>query len=433
MHDIALRAGDPGYEEASRTFMAAGSPAVVVKARDASDVAAAIRLAAENDAVLSVRSGGHSAPGFGTNDGGVVIDLSGIDSVDVLDTEQRLVRVGAGAKWGSVADRLAEHGLALTSGDTRSVGVGGLTLGGGIGWMVRKYGLTIDSVRAADVVTAEGTTLRTSADEHPDLFWALRGGSGNFGVVTHFEFEAQPVTTIVAGTIAYAGGEPAVLLASWRDAMRSAPDELSTALLLMPAFGEMPPGVSVFVCYAGADGDEARAALDPLLKVGEVASSTVQEMPYADVLEEAHPPPGVRSIVTNTLVRDLTDEVIADIAAAYAGGRAGRVVFLRSLGGAAARVPADATAFAHRDAEAMVVSGAFLPMDADDEAVEAVNRSWQGIAQHGVGIYGNFHGTATPEDIALIYPAATYERLALVKRAYDPANLFSQTYNVAPA
>jgi FAD/FMN-containing dehydrogenase len=433
LKSIAIEPGDAGYVDASKTYMGEGEPAVILRARDATDVATALRLATEDNAVLSVRSGGHSALGFGTNTGGVVLDLSGFDTVEVLDADAGVVRIGTGATWGAVAEALADHGLALTSGDTRSVGVGGLTLGGGMGWMVRKYGLTIDSLQAVDMVTADGTSLRASADEHPDLFWAVRGGGGNFGVVTHFEFVAQRITNVVAGMITYAPGDTATLVAGWRDAMRAAPEELSTAILLMPAFGDFPAGISVFVCWAGPDGDEAQAAIGSLLKVGPVAANTVTEQPYADVLEDARTPPGIRAVVSNTLVQSLDDDAIQSLADAYADGTAGRVGFVRSLGGAMARVAPQDTAFAHRDVEAMIVSAAFLPIGATDEMIAEAARSFGPVAAHGSGAYVNFQGSATAEDLAAMYPPATYERLARIKQEYDPTNLFSQNLNITPA
>jgi FAD/FMN-containing dehydrogenase len=413
--------------------MGEGEPAVILRARDATDVAAALRLATEDNAVLSVRSGGHSALAFGTNTGGVVLDLSLIDTVEVLDADAGVVRIGSGATWGAVAEALAEHGLALTSGDTTSVGVGGLTLGGGMGWMVRKYGLTIDSLRAVDLVTADGRSLRASADEHPDLFWAVRGGGGNFGVVTHFEFVAQRITNVVAGMITYAPGDTATLVAGWRDAMRAAPDELSTAILLMPAFGDFPAGISVFVCWAGPDSDEAQAAIGSMLKVGQVAANTVTEQPYVDVLEDPRTPPGIRAVVSNTLVRSLDDDAIQSLADAYADGTAGRVAFVRSLGGAMARVAPEDTAFAHRDVEAMIVSAAFVPLEATEAMVAEAARAFEPIGAHGSGAYVNFQGSATAEDLAAMYPPVTYERLARIKREYDPTNVFSQNLNIAPA
>src|SRR5690242_14121905 len=193
----------PSYDERRRVFNRTGSPAVIVRAQGSEDIAAAIRFAREHHLALSVRSGGHGLSGQATNDGGLVIDLTLLNTVQVLDQERHLVRIGAGARWGDAAKALAPHGLAISSGDTNQVGVGGLTLGGGIGWMVRTYGLTIDSLVAADIVTADGRALRVSTDEHPDLFWAIRGGGGNFGVVTSFDFQAHPIREIVGGSVIY--------------------------------------------------------------------------------------------------------------------------------------------------------------------------------------------------------------------------------------
>ncbi|MDX6372606.1 MAG: hypothetical protein QOD98_1594, partial [Nocardioidaceae bacterium] len=189
-----LRPGDEGYDEAAKVFFATGRPALVVRPRGADEVVAAVRYAVREDLAVAVRSGGHSGLGHGTNTGGMVIDLDHLDTVEVLDG--RRVRVGGGATWGRVAAALDPHGLGLTSGDTRDVGVGGLTLGGGIGWMVRKHGLAVDNLVGARVVTADGRLLVASAHENPDLFWGLRGGGGNFGVVVDFDFLAQPVMTV---------------------------------------------------------------------------------------------------------------------------------------------------------------------------------------------------------------------------------------------
>lgn len=218
-----IRPDDNGFAEAAKVFTLTGSPALIVRPRDAGQVAEAIGYAVEHDLVLSVRSGGHSGMGYGTNDDGVVIDLSLINDIEVLDDAEGLVRIGSGALWGDVATTLAKHGLSLTSGDTVSVGVGGLTQGGGVGWMVRTYGLTIDSLVAADVVTADGQQLRASADSHEDLFWAIRGGGGNVGVVTHFEFLAQRVTQVHAGTIMYDVDDVASLVKGWCTALRESP------------------------------------------------------------------------------------------------------------------------------------------------------------------------------------------------------------------
>jgi FAD/FMN-containing dehydrogenase len=347
-----------------------------------------------------------------------------MSAVEVLDGGR--VRIGAGATWGSAATTLAEHGLAITSGDTISVGVGGLTQAGGIGWMVRKHGLTIDSVLAAEVVTAAGEVVRADSGTNPELFWALRGGAGNFGVVTSFEFQAQPVSTVHFGIISYALEDLSQLLKGWGEVMRSAPDELSTALALMPGFGDFPAGVMLWVCYCGDD----PSAIEPLRAIGTVTSDDVIERAYADVLEEAHPPQGIVPVIGNTLVESLSAEVIGAIVAAYDQG--GRVVFLRSLGGAMGRVAADATAFAHRDAEALIVSAKFLPEGADPDLIAEARATWQTIGEHGVGSYAGFLGSDTPEDLAALYPPETLARLVEVKRAWDPANQFRRNFNNKP-
>jgi FAD/FMN-containing dehydrogenase len=421
---LAIRPGDPGYDEARTTFAGTADPAVVLRPGTAPEVAAAIRFAREQRLPLAVRSGGHNALGFGAVDGGVVVDLSRLDRVEILGDGR--VRIGTGATWGPVATTLAGHGLAISSGDTTSVGVGGLTQAGGIGWMVRKHGLTIDSLLAAEVVTAAGHVVRASATENPDLFWALRGGAGNFGVVTAFELQAQPVSTVQFGTITYAPDDLPQLLKGWATVMRSAPDELSTTLVLMPGFGGAPGGALLFACLAGTD----TAALEGLRTIGTVVAEDVGERPYASILEEGRQPEGVVPVVNNALVEAVDEPLVEAIVAAHAAG--GRGVFLRSLGGAFGRVgPAD-TAFAHRGAEALVVSVAFLPADAGDAQIEGARAGWRPIGEHGVGSYAGFLGTDTPEDIAALWPEPTLGRLRQVKRAWDPGNVFRRNFNIAP-
>lgn len=421
---LAIRPGDPGYDDARTTVMGQASPAVVLRPRTPDEVAASLRHARERGLAVAVRGGGHSVPGFGNVDDGAVLDLSRLDTVEVLGHRQ--VRVGGGATWGHVATELAPHGLAVSSGDTTSVGVGGLTQAGGMGWMVRKHGLTIDSLVAAEVVTAGGDVVRADAVENPDLFWALRGGAGNFGVVTALELLAQEVRTLHFGTIGFALDDVAQLLKGWAAVMEDAPDELTTTLLLMPGSGDVPPGAVLFVAHCGAE----PSAIEPLRGIGTVVSDDVGVRAYADVLEEAHPPPGVRPVVGNTLVESLDGPVIDAIVSAYAGG--GRVVFLRSLGGAVGRVPADETAFAHRRAGAMVVSAAFLPVDASEAQVASVRAGWRAIGDLGIGSYAGFLGSDTAEDLASLWPEATLRRLREVKRAWDPDNVFRRNFNIAP-
>lgn len=432
--DITLVPGAAGYDESATTYMRTGSPRLVVRPRQPRDVGAAVTHAVAEGLALSVRSGGHSAQAWGTNDGGLVIDLRHFDGVEVLDAETGVVRIGGGAQWGDVATRLAEHGLAITSGDTKSVGVGGLTTGGGIGWMVRSHGLTVDNVVGAEVVTADGRVLRVSETEHPDLFWAVRGGGGNFGVVTSFDILAQRTTTVWAGVIAYAVDDVPTLLKGWAQAHRDAPEELNSTLVLMPGLGEpMPPaGAMGLVLYAGSDKEAADAAFAPLLALGTVAFSEITEKPYADVLEEPHPPPGLRNLASNTFVRSLDDDVIDAVSRWYSGGTASRLAFVRALGGAVGRVAPEATAVAHRDVEALVVGAVFAPGDATDEELRERLAPFAELHGLGVGSYAGFLGTTDPGDVGRVYPSQTLARLREVKRSYDPDNVFRNNLNVVP-
>ena len=349
----------------------------MVRPRDAAGVAAALRYATGACLPVSVRSGGHSPAGHGTSDGGMVIDLRPLRAVRVLDPGARLVRVGAGATWGEVATALRPAGLALTAGDTASVGVGGLTLAGGIGWLVRRYGLAIDSVTAAEVVTADGQLVHADAAEHPDLLWALRGGGGNFGAVVSLDFTAQPVPAVHYGAITYQLGTPLGtaacgapgglpgLIGGWRDLMRHSDESLTTALALVPSMMGRPPVVMLRCCYASADEAAAAAALAPFRRLAPVAADDVRVVPYAGVLDEAGMPPGMRVQMRNAFFRRLDDERAAAVAGLF---RAGAAVELRSLGGAFGRVPADATAFAHRDATVLLVAATMLPPGAAGDA-----------------------------------------------------------------
>ena len=421
---IAIRPGDPEYDTARTTIAGTASPMVVLRPTATDEVSASLAYAAAEGLVLAVRSGGHNVLGFGNVDDGAVLDLSRLDTVEVLDGNR--VRVGAGATWGAVATALAPHGLALSSGDTLSVGVGGLTQAGGIGWLVRMHGLTIDSLLSAEVVTADGEVVSASADEHSDLFWALRGGAGNVGVVTSFVFRAQPVDTVRFGMLSFAPEDLSGLITRWAGVMRTAPDELSSTLVLMPGFGDFPAGVMLFVCDCGDD----PSVIEPLRGIGWVVSDEIAERPYAEILEEAHPPEGVLPVIGNAFVESVDDELAAAIAAAY--DRGARVVFLRALGGAVRRVSVEETAFAHRDAEALVVSAAFLPVDASEEQVEDARAVWRTIGDRGMGAYAGFLGSATPDDLAALWPEDTRKRLVEVKRTWDPDNLFRRNFNVQP-
>jgi FAD/FMN-containing dehydrogenase len=423
--------GDELYEQASHTYLHKGAPALVVQPATPTDIVSAIRYARDHSLTLSVRSGGHSFAGFGANTGGLVIDLSLMKEVQLVDPAEHIVRIQAGATWGEVADFLREQHLAISSGDTRSVGVGGLTLGGGIGWMARKHGLAIDSLLSAQIVTASGEVLRASALHNRDLFWALRGGGGNFGVVTGFEFVAQPISKVFAGSIVYGSEDLGGVIRGWRDVMRSAAEDLTTSLVSMPPFAGNPAAVMILCCYAGT-GPAAVQAVAPLLELGMLLQEDLQEKDYADVLEEAMQLPDfLRIIGKNVFVDSLSDELIQELGA-VCGREGSPAVSIRSLGGALGRVAPEATAYAHRQSEALITAGTFVPANAAESEVSQALKPWESIAAFGSGVYTNFQGTASPADVAAIYPSATYARLAAIKARYDPQNLFNQNHNILP-
>lgn len=424
-----IKPGDEAYDAAAHTFTHTGSPAIILQPRIPSDVSHAIRFAISAELPISVRSGGHSNAGLSTNDGGIVIDLCHFANVEVLDAEKRIVRIGSGALWGDVARKLQEHGLGLTAGDTSTVGVGGLTQGGGIGWMARQYGLTIDHLVAAQIVDDNGTIIRATADdpEYADLFWAIRGGAGNMGIVTHFEFIAHPVSTVHFGALTFKLDNLKVLLTGWRNYMRIAPEELTTSFIVMPGFGGGEPSAIIACCYNGADEQAASEALAPLRSLDTPVSDAIESKPYADVLEEAHPPKGMRVIVRNTFMRDFSDEAI-DIIAAHPE----KIYMIRSLGGAMNRIAADDTAFAHRDSEVMVVVPTFIEPGATEVEIAAALEVWNQLKALGEGSYIGFSSDATEEEVRRAFPPATYARLAAIKQEYDPQNIFNQNYNIKP-
>ncbi len=426
--------GTAGYEPARRSLFASGSPAWVLRPNSVADVQGAVRFAATAGLVLSVRGGGHGFAGFGTNDGGVVIDLVNLADVAVIDEAQHRVRIGGGATWGQVATGLAPHGLAISAGDTKSVGVGGLTLSGGIGWKVRKYGLALDQMVAADVVIADGTVVHTSAREHADLFWAIRGGGGNFGIVTAFEFAAHPTTDVFYGKIAFPASEAASVLQGWADYLRSAPDELtSVGTLANPAAGGPEAPLEFFVVFDSDDPELAARALDPIRRLGTVIADDVTRTRYSGTLADGGaPPPGIQFVTRSAFVEhDAVPEVLR-ILADTAATNGSPAIALRSVSGAVSRVADDATAYAHRRAELMIATLTAGPEPAVKAATPALDAIWARLAPHVNGAYANFLTAATDADVAAIYPAETFSRLAVVKRRYDPGNLFARNHNVAP-
>jgi FAD/FMN-containing dehydrogenase len=431
--DGIIEPGGAEYESASRSLLASGKPTHVLRPQSVEDVQAGVRFAARAGLLLSVRGGGHGFPGFGTNDGGVVIDLSKLANVEVIDSERHLVRIGGGATWGQVAAALTPHGLAISSGDTKSVGVGGLTLTGGIGWKVRKYGLALDNVAGAEVVTAGGEVVRANAEENPELFWAIRGGGGNFGIVTAFDFAAHPTTDVFHGKIAFAASEAATVIQGWADYLRTAPEELTSTVNFANPFGGPDAPVEIYVAFDGDDSALAARAIDPIRRLGAVIDDGIALQPYADTLADGTPPPpglvfALRSAFAD---KESVPEVLRILAEVRASERS-PFIAVRSVGGAVSRVPDDVTAYAHRHAELMFVTTSAGPKPVVEAARPALEAIWEKLAPHVNGAYANFLSSATAEDVAAVYPTEVYNRLAAVKRQYDPGNLFARNHNVRP-
>lgn len=422
-----LGPADPDFEAVLAGYgPAAGRPALIVRPDDVAGVCAAVRTAVADGLPLAVRSGGHSV--F-TGTDGLLLDLRALAGIEV-DGDR--VRIGSGALWGEVAAALAPHGLALTSGDTTSVGVGGLALGGGVGWMVRAWGLAIDALVGAQLVTAQGEVLEVDAEHEPELFWAIRGGGGNFGVVTRFDFRAHRLDGVVHGAVDL---DPAVLPEVLRvvaGLAADAPDDLTATLLALPAMGpEMPASLQVSIVWAGTDEAAARVALAPLLSLDGVRGDTLQAGAYADALDEPHPPEGPMSMAEeNVLLADTSDAAIAAILRAHEAF--GGMLFCRTLGGAYGRVPSDATAWAARDALLMTMVVAFRPGQIPEEEFAPLRALWRESVGAGDAVYGNFRARTDADIVARMYPPATLERLVAVKRRWDPANLFRGNHNIAP-
>jgi len=429
-----IEPGAAEYASAGRTVLATGAPAHVLRPRTVRDVRAGVRFAAAAGLPLAVRGGGHSFPGFGTNDGGVVLDLGEMAEVRILDKDHHLVRIGGGATWGQVAAALAPHGLAISSGDTRSVGVGGLTLSGGIGWKVRKHGLALDNLAGAELVTAAGEVVRADADQNPELFWAIRGGGGNFGIVTAFDFVAHPTTDVFFGRVTFGAAQAADVLQGWADHLRTAPEELTSVVLVgNPMTGGHQAPVEIHVAVDGDDPDLAARAVDPIRRLGTVLEDDVALKPYADTLVDGMmAPPGIQFVARSAFAgRESVPEVLRILAEAGTAERA-PIISIRSVGGAVSRVPGDATAYAHRRAELMFVTTAAGPAPVVAAARPALDAIWQRLAPHVNGAYANFLTSAAEADVAAVYPPETYARLAAVKRRYDPGNLFAGNHNVRP-
>ncbi|MGH1562404.1 LLM class flavin-dependent oxidoreductase [Mumia sp. DW29H23] len=412
----AVEPGDAGYARVRHSYVHPGSPGLVLRPADTAQVAEAVAYARRQPVPFVVRSGGHGVGGRSTNDGGIVIDLGRLKDVEVLDRERRLVRLGAGLRWREVAQALAPYGLAISSGDSGDVGVGGLGTSGGIGLLAREFGLTIDHVRGADVVLADGTVVRADAEHHPDLFWAVRGGGEYVGVMASLDVEAMELSDVVLAVIVHQVDDTPAYLERLGALTEASPRRLTPFTTVFPA-GDGQTYARIMIVWAGDDTEAAVGAIEPFLHLAPVVQQQAQVAPYKGIIRSTgdptagHPQPPTRS----ALVAHLDDEAARTAGRLMDDGRLG-LVQVRAFPGAAGDVDPDETAFAHRDRGYSVI---VMAVEGED-----VSDVWDPVVD---ALYGNFETVVTPETLAKTFPPATLARLRTVKERYDPDGVLGRT------
>jgi FAD/FMN-containing dehydrogenase len=430
---VHLPDGD-GYHEARQVWnaMIDRRPEAIVCAAGVADVMAAVRFAGERGLPVAIRCGGHNVAGTSVGDGSIVIDLARFKSVRV-DPVQRRTRAGGGVLWGEYDHETQAFGLASPGGAISTTGIAGLTLGGGYGYLSRRYGMACDNLVSADVVTASGELLTASADSHPDLYWALRGGGGNFGVVTSLEFQLHPVRQPLGGLIAFPFNMAKTVLQRFRDLSLEASDNLTTMAAIIPS----PDGgkvVAVLVSDIGKEG-EGEGAARALRELGSVLMDTVAPMEYCAMQRQVDVsyPKGQRHYWKSTFVKTLSDEVLdLVVESANTSPSPLNVIMVEVYGGAVARVASDATAFGHRDA-LFNLSHLAISNDAAMDGQQRVwaRENWQKALPYSTGgAYVNYMSEG--EDVHSAYSDARFQRLAAIKAQYDPANLFRFNQNIPP-
>jgi FAD/FMN-containing dehydrogenase len=432
---------DADYDTARRLFSGAFDrrPSTIARVADPAEIPTVIEMARDQGLELAVRSGGHSNAGHGSTDGGLVLDVSGLKGLEI-DTDSRTAWAQSGLTAGEYTNAAGEHGLATGFGDTASVGLGGITLGGGVGFLVRKHGLTIDDLLAAELITANGELVRASADENPDLFWAIRGGGGNFGVATAFQLRLHEVGTIVGGMLILPAS--GAVVAGFLAAAAEAPEELSTIANVMkaPPMPFLPPEahgkliVMAQMAYCGPV-DEADAVLAPFRALATPIADMLRPIPYPEIYPpedpDYRPIAAVRTMYMDGVDGDLADHIVARIEASPAPMA---VAQLRVLGGAMARVPEDATAFSHRD-RAIMANVASMAMTTDELPERA---AWVAEVSGEINggddsAYVGFLGDEGEQRVRAAYSPATWERLTAIKAEWDPDNVFRLNQNIPPA
>lgn len=439
-----IRPQNPRYEAARKVYnaMIDCRPQLIARCRDIADVVAAVNFARDNELLLAVRGGGHNVAGFGTCDGGLVIDLGSMKGI-WIDSDKRRVLVQGGCTWGDVDHATHAVGMATPGGFVSTTGVAGLTLGGGIGHLSRKYGLSCDNLLSAQVVTADGRILTASAAENPNLFWGLRGGGGNFGVVTSFEFQLHPVSVVLAGPILYSIEQREEALRFYRDFMADAPEELGAFFVFL----KVPPGqpfpeplhnqtvCGVMTCYAGSL-EEGEEVVRPLKEFGPPVFEHVERMPYPTLQSafDALVPPGLQHYWKADFMLDLSDGAIA--AHAEYGPQIPTIqsaLHIYPIDGAVHRVGAQETAYRHRDAKFVHIIAATSPDPADMPGSMSWARAyWHALHPHSAGgAYINFLMDEGQDPIRATY-RENFERLVKLKTKYDPTNLFRLNQNIKP-
>ncbi|KRD45145.1 FAD-linked oxidase [Cellulomonas sp. Root930] len=423
----AVEPGDREYARVRSSYVYSGSPGLVLRPDTAEQVSEALLFARAQEVPFAVRSGGHGISGRSTNDGGIVVDLGALDTVEVLDREKRVVRLGAGARWGDVASVLSPVGLAISSGDYGDVGVGGLVTAGGQGFLSRSYGLTLDHVVAAELVLADGRLVRTDADHEPDLLWAVRGAGANFGILTAVEIEAAEVGNVVYATIVYDATDTAAFVESWAELVEASPRELTSFLTLVPARGQNPAVGYAIVVWANDDTGAAIGALEQFLDLAPVLQQQAQLVPYAATVAAQHGQQtgGADSAARGGLVEHVTPDLAALLSELLAAGDAD-MLQLRAVGGAVNDMDPAATAYAHRTQNFSLLASARGSRRAQ------IDTWWDRLAPHLRGVYLSFETNQSPARVAEAFPPETLARIARLKALYDPEHVFDGNFGVAP-
>jgi FAD/FMN-containing dehydrogenase len=431
--------GDDDYDSARQIWNANidKHPALIARCVGVADVLDCVNFARDNNLLVSVRGGGHSFPGTCVADGGLVIDLSQMKSVRV-DPVRRTARAEGGTKWGQFDRETQAFGLASTGGTNYDTGIGGLTLGGGMGWLAGKHGLALDNLISVDIVTADGQLRIASATENPDLFWAVRGGGGNFGVVTSFEYQLHPVGPLLVGLVIFPLEQAMEVLRFYHEFASSIPDEVNTASGLA-TLEDGTPAVAIVACYNGPL-DEGEKVLEPLRKLGQPIMAQFGPLPYVQVQHMLDPftPEGNQYYEKGHFIVDITDGAIDALVESYRNTSSpGNLLIFQQQGNAVNRVPQDVTAYSHRDARYNLILIARWADPGESEIHFRWTRElWEELAPYSTGgVYVNNVGSEADDGATMIRSAygANYPRLAQVKAKYDPTNFFRHNQNIKPA